>query len=231
MTYPEFITKINLQPKKNRLIWLDILAHFFQNDDSIKISDLAKKYYVSKRTVYTYLEIFANLELIYDEKNLFFYYKNGCVLCRKIVRKSQPKNEQKNNQKIVQKNEQIIKQKSPAFLDNSLYEKKHKKPAIFIMQKLNEYCGKNFIIDAYYNIEPIEEKLRQGFTVSQLEYVIKVKSKQWLGNGKMEKYLRPSTLFGDKFESYLQEKISEKKSKIDKLSETLKKAQKKTQNN
>ncbi|WP_436665978.1 conserved phage C-terminal domain-containing protein [Lactobacillus acidophilus] len=35
--------------------------------------------------------------------------------------------------------------------------------------------------------------------------MIDVKSKQWLTDQKMKQYLRPETLFGTKFESYLNE--------------------------
>lgn len=31
------------------------------------------------------------------------------------------------------------------------------------------------------------------------------KTSEWLGNDKMDRYLRPETLFGTKFESYLNE--------------------------
>ena len=41
--------------------------------------------------------------------------------------------------------------------------------------------------------------------------VIDWKVSQWTGNKEMEKYLRPETLFGTKFEGYLNEVPSTKK--------------------
>ena len=36
--------------------------------------------------------------------------------------------------------------------------------------------------------------------------MLDIKSSQWLNDSKMEKFLRPETLFGTKFEGYLNEK-------------------------
>ncbi len=48
----------------------------------------------------------------------------------------------------------------------------------------------------------IKSRLREGYTVEDFKTVIDKKCRQWLG-GDMAGYLRPSTLFGAKFESYL----------------------------
>ena len=56
----------------------------------------------------------------------------------------------------------------------------------------------------------IRARLREGFTEQDFRTVIDKKVEEWLGDDKMDKYLRPSTLFGTKFEDYLNQK-SEKK--------------------
>ena len=45
-------------------------------------------------------------------------------------------------------------------------------------------------------------------TVDDFKTVIDKKCAEWLGNPKMEQYLRPETLFGTKFESYLNAKVT-----------------------
>ena len=50
----------------------------------------------------------------------------------------------------------------------------------------------------------IKLRLSEGFTVEDFKKVIDSKSKEWL-NTDFEKYLRPVTLFGGKFENYLNE--------------------------
>lgn len=56
----------------------------------------------------------------------------------------------------------------------------------------------------------IKARLKEGFTVEDFKTVITKKAKQWLGNTEFEQYLRPETLFGTKFESYLNGKEFEK---------------------
>ena len=51
---------------------------------------------------------------------------------------------------------------------------------------------------------PIRQKFNEGYTLSEMLDVIEAK-KEWLGDTKMHKFFRPKTLFGNKFESYLNE--------------------------
>lgn len=50
----------------------------------------------------------------------------------------------------------------------------------------------------------ISQKFKEGFDVIDFLDVIRVKS-TWLGDNNMHKYFRPVTLFGNKFEDYLNE--------------------------
>ena len=50
----------------------------------------------------------------------------------------------------------------------------------------------------------INARLKEGYTVEDFKKVVDSKSKEWL-NTDFEKYLRPATLFGTKFENYLNE--------------------------
>ena len=53
---------------------------------------------------------------------------------------------------------------------------------------------------------PIRQRIKEGFTELDFIKVIKVKS-EWLADSSMHKYFRPKTLFGSKFESYLNEDV------------------------
>jgi len=48
----------------------------------------------------------------------------------------------------------------------------------------------------------IKARIADGFTIKDFETVIQKKADEWLKTD-MSKYLRPETLFGTKFESYL----------------------------
>ena len=75
-----------------------------------------------------------------------------------------------------------------------------------ILNYLNEKTKRNF-----RNIETNRKHIRARFnesksspyTVEDFKRVIDNKCAEWLGDEKMQKYLRPETLFGRKFESYL----------------------------
>ena len=81
-------------------------------------------------------------------------------------------------------------------------------PYKVIVDYLNNATGKNFRSGTEKTQKHIRARFRDGFTQEDFEKVIDCKTKEWLGS-KYEKYLRPETLFGTKFESYLQSKSAD----------------------
>lgn len=71
-----------------------------------------------------------------------------------------------------------------------------------LIQYLNEKTGSDYKADKA-NAERVRVLLESGYTPAQIRSVIDKKCQEWLGDGKMRAYLRPSTLFGDKFGEYL----------------------------
>ncbi len=78
-----------------------------------------------------------------------------------------------------------------------------------IISYLNEKTEKNFKVTTKKTQELIQARLNEGFTVDDFKKVIDTKTYKWKDT-EYDKYLRPETLFGTKFESYLNEKIIEK---------------------
>lgn len=72
-----------------------------------------------------------------------------------------------------------------------------------IILYLNQVSGKNF---RAVNNSHLIARTREGYKLNDFKKVIDVKSSQWL-NTEQEIYLRPDTLFGTKFDSYLNEKM------------------------
>lgn len=56
----------------------------------------------------------------------------------------------------------------------------------------------------------VDARLNEGFTVEDFKLVIDCQCKAWVKNPNMAQYLRPETLFGSKFEGYLQNARREK---------------------
>lgn len=74
-----------------------------------------------------------------------------------------------------------------------------------IIEYLNNSSGKNYKYSTRTTQRHIRARFEEGFTLEDFKRVIDWKVSQWLGNEEMERYLRPETLFGTKFESYLNE--------------------------
>jgi len=73
-----------------------------------------------------------------------------------------------------------------------------------IVNYLNSKTNKNFRSKTKNAIKLIKARLNEGYVIDDFKKVIDIKTKEWL-NSDFEKYLRPITLFGSKFESYLNE--------------------------
>lgn len=68
---------------------------------------------------------------------------------------------------------------------------------------LNEKTGRNFKPGIAKTKAAINARLAEGFKLDDFKKVIEKKTKEWGKDPKMQQYLRPETLFGTKFESYL----------------------------
>lgn len=82
---------------------------------------------------------------------------------------------------------------------------KNKKLVSEVIDYLNEKAGKSYKATTQRTISLISARNKEGFTIYDFKKVIDTKTQQWKSNADMNKYLRPETLFGTKFESYLQE--------------------------
>lgn len=72
-----------------------------------------------------------------------------------------------------------------------------------IIARLNEKTGANYKPTSKATQRLINARLAEGYTVEEFFTVIDKKCAEWSGDEKMERYLRPETLFGNKFENYL----------------------------
>lgn len=83
-----------------------------------------------------------------------------------------------------------------------------------IIDYLNSATSSNYRYQSKATQRLIKARLNDGFTVDDFKAVIDKKVAEWKGT-EMEKYIRPETLFGTKFESYLnQKKATGRNSKI-----------------
>jgi uncharacterized phage protein (TIGR02220 family) len=76
-----------------------------------------------------------------------------------------------------------------------------------VIAHLNLKCKSSYKHTTQKTRDCISARLNEGFTEEDFKKVIDVKSDQWLNNIEMKGFLRPETLFGNKFEGYLNEYI------------------------
>ena len=75
-----------------------------------------------------------------------------------------------------------------------------------VVEYLNQKVGTNYRATGKKMQSLIRARQNEGFELEDFQRVIDNKCADWLGKENMEQYLRPETLFGTKFESYLNAK-------------------------
>lgn len=83
--------------------------------------------------------------------------------------------------------------------------KSHEDEIKAIVAYLNQKAGTSYRASTKETRKHIKARLEEHFTVEEFKTVIDKKVRGWLHDPEMSKFLRPQTLFGTKFESYLNE--------------------------
>ena len=116
-------------------------------------------------------------------------------------------NEPTNNQRIHR--EYIY---SP---DTSIDDSSEEKPKQVVMTDehkiiidyLNQKAGTRYEYNSTKTITLLNTLFRKGYSVEDIKKVIDIKCKEWLSKESMRMYLRPRTLFSNKFEDYLNQDV------------------------
>ncbi len=78
-----------------------------------------------------------------------------------------------------------------------------------IVDYLNRAANKNFRSSTSKTKTLIKARYKEGFSLEDFKKVIDTKVREWKNDKNMNKFLRPETLFGTKFESYLNQDVKE----------------------
>lgn len=115
---------------------------------------------------------------------------------------STPEPEEKENSEFTQKTSDSKKSKTTSKTDNIPYDR--------VIKYLNAKAGTNYRATNKATQRLIKARFNEGMTTKDFKKVIDNKCDDWLKDPKMCEYLRPATLFGSKFESYLNQKTKPK---------------------
>lgn len=191
-------------------IILMALYDYAENDNLLTMSEENKHYYPTYK------------ELVNQVNRDFEKYDNKCKKASANISKrwntkeyngirtntehtnTKTKTKTKTNTKTNNNIYSPAKQDSPSFLS----EFKE------IVSYLNEKTKKNFKHSTKDTQKHINARLKEGYTVEDFKKVIDIKCREWLSDTKMSQYLRPATLFGTNFESYLNQATTTPTKKI-----------------
>lgn len=84
------------------------------------------------------------------------------------------------------------------------YSEERLKQIASVVEILNTECDTSFRSTSAATRKHINARIEEGYHRADFEAVVRFKREEWGGDPKMSEYLRPITLFGTKFESYLQ---------------------------
>lgn len=142
----------------------------------------------------------------------FGFEYNEQATSKEQAENKQKTNEQQTNNKQTTTTKEIKnkRNKESKNIYTSLPEDKNITEIVeTVIQMLNvetdKKDGEGFSPRAKKNVELISALIHEGYTVNDLKTVIEKKCDSWLTDPVMKSNLRPSVLFGDKFDEYLHE--------------------------
>ena len=141
------------------------------------LSKLEKSGEINKQTTNKYSIITINKYNDYQEINKQLTNKQQTINNIKIIPIKKNTNKEINNKYIVE-----------------------------IIDHLNMRTGQHYKSTTPKTVTLINARLKEKFTVDDFKTVIDKMCVEWM-NTEMQKYLRPETLFGNKFESYLNREV------------------------
>ncbi|WP_253197810.1 conserved phage C-terminal domain-containing protein [Clostridium gasigenes] len=114
-------------------------------------------------------------------------------------------NEINDSDKAAENNKQNSFNNEEAKVSNDNRNSGSEKPLYhYVIEYLNMRCGTNYKVTTVKNQKLINARIKEGYGLEDFQNVISAKSNEWLDSN-MKKYLRPETLFGTKFEGYVNE--------------------------
>jgi uncharacterized phage protein (TIGR02220 family) len=183
----------------------------------IVITDWKRNNYLDKNKVKPTIYTSEKEQLFYDDNTQKYYISSEKV--KPKLNQSSEKVKPKFNESLTKVNAEENSIEENSIVYNNIYNVED------IIAYLNNKLKTNYKTTTKSTITKIKARLKEGFTIEDFKKVIDKKYDEWYGTD-MEKYLRPDTLFGTKFEGYLNQKnIPKKESAVEKLQREIKEAE------
>jgi uncharacterized phage protein (TIGR02220 family) len=179
----------------------------------ISRSTIASKLSISGSKVQRILKTFEIEQQIEQQTN--FHDRVITILNWNEYQQSEQQNKQQVNSNRTASEQQVNANKNDK---NDKNDKKdiYSAEAQQIIDYLNQKAGTTYRYTSEKNKTLIKARMDEHFTVEDFKKVIDIKVAEWKETD-MAQYLRPITLFGTKFESYLNQKPQQSNNESDKI--------------
>jgi len=175
----------------------------FPDDWVWSVEVLAKYFSDGKESVRSGIkELEANGYILREDQKR----QNGKLGRRNYILYEEPQDEENRTEIGLQEEQSKFLPSTQAAKPKEEKKSKYTEEISEIVSYLNEMVGASYRPSTAATKRAITARLKEGFSVDDFKTVIWRKTKQWANDPKMVQYLRPSTLFGNKFEDYLNEK-------------------------
>lgn len=184
------------QSDKYIRLWLYVFCHIDKGINKLCVGDIINECEISRQSFY---EIINRGVRVFNEHGIIMSIHREHVTDKHIIVTCNVTNSTIQSKPATTK-EQKENQSKPI-------NEQHGLAINAIITYLNEVTNKRYTTTNATTVRLIIARLNNGFSLEQFKYVIDVKAAHWM-NTEMEKFMRPETLFGNKFEGYLNETIT-----------------------
>jgi uncharacterized phage protein (TIGR02220 family) len=122
-------------------------------------------------------------------------------------------------QNDVKSTQSKVKESKEKVKESKVNKSKDETPYVEIISYLNTKTSSSYKPAGKKTKELIHARWEEGFRLDDFKKVIDIKTDEWLHDSKMVKFLRPETLFSNKFEGYLNQKTVQAKGQWDRMTE------------
>lgn len=191
-------TKLNLCSYSTKGVWIDLLCYMHKADPY--------GYLIVNGIILNEADIQGMLKL--DNKSFNYIWSE---LVNYGVIKKDDRSGAFYSKRMVNDHKKRLKDKE---FSKKVYETSKK-----VIGYLNQQANKKFKHTFDGNLNLIHHRLNEGYTMTDMKNVIDIKCEEWGRSKDMNNFLRPETLFGNKFDRYVNqyheeiEKIRKKKEK------------------
>lgn len=167
---------------------------------------ISEEFKINESKVQRILKLFETEQQIEQQtsnSNRLITIVNWCSYQETEQQIEQPVNNQcTTNEQPVNTNKNVRKKECKKDIDNIVEKESRQNTIKEIVDYLNLKTKKNFKAGTKVTQRHINARLEEGYSLEDFKTVIDKKAKEWMGT-EMDQYLRPETLFGTKFEGYL----------------------------